>query len=87
MNLALVIGLNPSRLRELATRLTALGLTVETCADEAALSGYPATPRVVVWDGEAPQATPGTRPPAVAAAPIRLWNSTPGAANVGAGAH
>lgn len=87
MNLALVIGRDPSRLRELAARLTGLGLTVETCADEAILSGYPVTPRVVVWDREAPQATPGTLPPAVAAAPIRLWISAPGAAGVGAGAH
>ncbi|MFY0480015.1 Hpt domain-containing protein [Achromobacter marplatensis] len=79
MNLALVIGRRPERLRELAERLEGLGLAVDTCADAAALSGYPAAPRVVLWDEdtslEARTAVPGP----VAAAPIRLKVSASGA--------
>ncbi|CAB3714596.1 Hpt domain-containing protein [Achromobacter pestifer] len=83
MNLALVIGQRPERLRELAGRLEGLGLAVDTCADAAALSGYPATPRVVLWDEDAWNA-PGTAlPAAVAAAPIRLRISASGTPSPG----
>ncbi|WP_111824558.1 Hpt domain-containing protein [Achromobacter sp. HZ01] len=80
MNLALVIGSDPGRMRELCARLENLGLVVESCPDVAAMSGYSATPRVVVWDGKSPQASAALPPAAVGEAPIRLWIAPSGSA-------
>lgn len=81
MNLALVIGRRPERLRELAERLEGLGLAVDTCADTAALSDYPAAPRVVLWDEDARGVPAKAQPAAIAAAPIRLMISASGTAS------
>lgn len=72
MNLALVLGPDPARLHELSTRLEGLGLVVDTCSDATELSGYPASPRVVVWDLGLPRASAARLPAAVRAAPIHL---------------
>ncbi|MBB1596880.1 Hpt domain-containing protein [Achromobacter sp. UMC46] len=78
MNLALIIGRRPERLREIAERLEGLGLAADTCADSAALSGYAAEPRVVLWDDDAWDVPGQPLPAAVAAAPIRLRISASG---------
>lgn len=77
MNLALIIGQRPDRIRGLTASLENLGMRIDACANRQALTDYPARPQVVVWDADArDMLTDGVAhdvPAAVSAASIQLW--------------
>ncbi|WMD20804.1 Hpt domain-containing protein [Achromobacter seleniivolatilans] len=73
MNLALIIGQRPDRLRAMSACLAGLGLATETCSGLAALQDYTGAPRVVLWDEDASDSPSAALPATVAAAPIQLW--------------
>lgn len=77
MDLALIISRRPNRARDLGARLEGLGLQVEACADTSTLAALQRTPRVVLWDDDAPDMPKGPVPAMVMAAPthLRIWAS------------